>query len=95
MADAAPPVQTLFGIRAHRHDCETLLPESDVNAVTTLKSKRKERDSPEATELAFSRPPENMGANPPVNREKYFDIAFFKIKLINRPAFLSRPHEWQ
>ena len=92
MTDAAPPVQTLYGISTHRHGYENLLPESDVNAGTALKSKRKERDSPEAAELAFSGPPEHMGANPPVNRKKYLGLAFFKIKLINRPACLAQPH---
>jgi hypothetical protein len=80
----------LYGISAYCHDYENPLPESNVNAGTTLKSKRKDRDSPEAAGLAFSGVPEHMGANPPANRKKYLDLAFFKIKLINRQACLAQ-----
>jgi len=63
-----------------------------VNAGTTLKNKRKERDSPKAAQLAFSGPPEHIGANAPADRKKYLDLAFFKIKLIN-PSSESRTAE--
>jgi len=56
------------------------------------------RDSPEAAQLAFSGPPEHMGANPPAGRKKYLDLASFKIKLINRPASHAQPQkrrQWQ
>ena len=72
------------------HNYENLLPESNVYAGTTLKGKRKERDSPEAAGLAFSGPPEHVGANAPANRKKYADLAFSKFKLINRPACLAQ-----
>jgi hypothetical protein len=42
---------------------------------TTHKNKRKERDSPETAQLAFSSPPEHMGLNPPADREKYLVLA--------------------